>query len=169
MHRVLFTTFLVLIMNFNSSAQVNSHAIGVRLGAGVYGQGGELSYQLGLGEMNRLEFDLGWRYGKYDDNGGGNDYSHFVLSVIYHWDWNITEGLNWYVGPGAQLGMWNYKYSDSEDGFTLAVGGQIGLEYDFNQHGAPILLSLDTRPMWPFLGAWKRLGYGGALGIRYTF
>lgn len=166
-----FTAVIIatLVLAFSSNAQVNPHAIGVRLGGGVYGQGGEISYQHGVSDMNRLEFDLGWRYGKYDDNGIGNDYSHIVFSAIYHWDWNITDGLNWYVGPGAQLGAWNYKYYDDGDGFTLAVGGQIGLEYDFNQHGAPILLSLDSRPMWGFVGAYRRFGYGAALGIRYTF
>lgn len=169
MKNLFFTVFLAGITSLTSFGQVNPNAIGVRLGAGGYGQGGELSYQRGFGEKNRLELDLGWRFGKYTDNGIGNDYSQIVISGIYHWVWNITEGLNWYVGPGAQLGMWNYKSDIYEDGFTIAVGGQIGLEYDFNQHGAPILLSLDSRPMWGFIGPGNGFGYGGALGIRYTF
>ena len=169
MKNLLFTTIIALTFSFQSHGQVNPNAIGVRLGGGIYGGGGEISYQKGIGEMNRLEFDLGWRFGKYDDNGIGNDYSHIVLSVIYHWDWNITDGLNWFVGPGGQVGMWNYKSDFYDDGITIGVGGQIGIEYDFNQHGAPILLSLDTRPMWGLFGPGYRFGYGGALGIRYTF
>lgn len=169
MKKLLFTAILSVAFLFNTSAQIHPHAIGARLGTGIWGQGAELSYQKEMGEVNRLELDLGWRIGKFDDNGIGNDYSHIVISGIYHWVWNITDGLNWYVGPGAQLGMWNYKSDFEEDGFTIGVGGQIGIEYDFNDLGAPLLLSLDTRPMWGLFGPGYRLGYGGALGIRYTF
>jgi hypothetical protein len=169
MKKLLFIALLTSVIQFNAIAQVNPHAIGLRLGGGGYGQGAELSYQKGIGGSNRLELDLGWRFRKYDDNGVGNDYSHIVFSGIYHWVWNITDGLNWYVGPGGQLGMWNYKSDFYDDGFTLAIGGQIGLEYDFNGLGAPILLSLDSRPMWGLVGPGNGFGYGGALGIRYTF
>lgn len=162
------------LISFSSTAQVNPHAIGVRLGGGVYGNGLEISYQHGVSDMNRLEFDLGWTYGKYNNEiGYGSNYSRIVISGIYHWDWNLTEGLNWYVGPGAQIGYWDYKYNttDYNDQVTIGIGGQIGLEYDFNNHGAPILLSLDTRPMWGVIGPtyYRSFGYGAALGIRYTF
>jgi hypothetical protein len=152
-----------------SFAQINPHAFGVRLGGGGYGGGGEFSYQHGLGDQNRFELDLGIRFGKFTDNGIGNDYSHIVFTGIYHWHWNITDGLNWYVGPGAQVGFWRYRTYDGDEGLTIAAGGQIGLEYDFNQHGAPILLSLDARPMWGVIGPGSGFGYGGALGIRYTW
>ncbi len=168
MKNLLFT-ILLATLTYGINAQVNPHAIGARLGGGGYGQGAELSYQLGMGESNRLEMDLGWRFGKYDDNGFGNDYSHVVFTIMYHWVWNITDGLNWYAGPGGQAGFWNYKSDIYEDDFTVAVGGQIGLEYDFNELGAPLLLSLDTRPMWGLIGPGNGFGYGGALGIRYTF
>lgn len=77
--------------------------------------------------------------------------------------------MNWYVGPGAQLGFYQNKWNTNDDGITLALGGQIGLEFDFNELGAPLLLSLDTRPMWGFIGGGSGFGYGGALGLRYTF
>ncbi|NRA11880.1 MAG: hypothetical protein HRT57_07995, partial [Crocinitomicaceae bacterium] len=47
-------------------------------------------------------------------------------------------------------------------------GGQIGIEYDFNSLGAPILIGFDTRPMWGFLNG-GGVGYGAAFSIRYTF
>ena len=88
--------------------------------------------------------------------------------MIYHWVWNITQGLNWYVGPGGQVGFFKdkgyYKYSNRAG---LAVGGQIGLEYDFTELGAPIQLSFDVRPMWDFFSPYYGFYGGGALGIRY--
>ncbi|NLA24387.1 MAG: hypothetical protein GX879_05415 [Bacteroidales bacterium] len=158
MRKLLFTLAVVFAGYFASQAQVNPHAIGARLGGGSF-YGAELSYQHGLGTANRLELDLGW--------GGGSEHSRMFLSGIFHWNWNIVEGLNWYVGPGASLGYYSYKNSNSSIG--VALGGQIGLEYDFNTLGAPLLLSLDVRPMWDFLGDARGFGWGTALGVRYTF
>ncbi|MDX9932620.1 MAG: hypothetical protein RB294_08550, partial [Bacteroidales bacterium] len=78
-----------------------------------------------------------------------------------------TGGLNWYIGPGAGLGL--YHWDNDDDYINIALGGQLGLEYDFNKNGAPILLSIDIRPMWDFLGDYAGFGWGAALGVRYTF
>ncbi|MEO9531348.1 MAG: hypothetical protein ABJG68_11495 [Crocinitomicaceae bacterium] len=161
MKKILFA--LTLFISTLSYSQVNPHAIGVRLGGSHYGHyGGEISYQHGFGDANRLEVDLGWRNHK--------NWSSLGVAVVYHWVWNITDGLNWYVGPGGHISMYSGK-DNFNDGFGLALGGQIGIEYDFNQHGAPLLLSLDARPMWNFIGSngYGGFGYGSALGIRYTF
>lgn len=164
---------LAVVLTSFADAQVNPHAIGLRLGAGHYynsgGIAGEVSYQHGFGEKNRLEIDLGWR----GNNGWGNN-NHFLgLSGIYHWVWNLDGGLNWLVGPGAQIGFWSYRYKIdnqkySESGVSLSIGGQLGIEYDFNDLGAPIQLSFDVRPMFNFINN-GGFGYGGALGVRYTF
>lgn len=169
MKRVILNLVILVCISQTTSAQVNPHAIGIRGGLGLGGYGGEISYQHGFGEKNRLELDLGWRNYHYD-NGKGNDwrYSHMAFTGIYHWDWNITEGLNWYIGPGAQLGFYN-DYYDNNSGVSLAIGGQIGLEYDFNQHGVPLLLGFDARPMWDFIGYYAGVGAGGAFSLRYTF
>lgn len=167
---------VLIILSFafigSSFGQVHGHALGIR-GSGnrYYGYGPELSYQLGMGDMNRLEMDLGW-YHRNDWNNGkgwgsGNAYNLMAFSIIYHWDWNITDGLNWYIGPGAQVVLYDEKYYDSNDGIYIGLGGQIGLEYDFSELGAPLLLGLDTRPMFLFSG-WG-VGYGGALSLRYLF
>jgi hypothetical protein len=50
---------------------------------------------------------------------------------------------------------------------NVGVGGQIGIEYKFRD--LPIQVSLDARPMWDFLGDVNGLGWGGALGLRYTW
>jgi hypothetical protein len=145
-----------------SFGQVNSNAIGARLGGGSFGSGLELSYQKGLSERNRLEFDLGLNNGKH--------WNAFGFAMIYHWNWNIVESLNWYVGPGAALSMFSSRNSNSTF-FNIGVGGQIGLEYDFQSLGAPLLVSLDARPMWGLTGdvLYRGFGWGSALGIRYIF
>lgn len=170
MKKQLLALIIGLTLSMSVGAQVNSHALGLRGGYGNFGGGGfdgggELTYQHGFGSLNRLELDLGWR-----GNNGNNGYHHTALSVIYHWIWNLDGGLNWYIGPGGQVGFYNYKYNDKyDDGITVNLGGQIGLEYDFNELGVPILLSIDSRPMWGFLGGNRGLGFGLAFAARYTF
>ena len=158
MKKILFLTLFVA-MGIIATAQVNPHAIGLRFGGNGDVNGAELSYQHGMGDANRIELDLGF--------GGNSDHNRMYLAGIYHWDWNITAGLNWFVGPGAAVGFHTYKNSD--DHINVSLGGQIGLEYDFNTMGAPILLSLDARPMWDFLGDNAGLGWGASLGLRYTW
>ena len=159
MKRILIFTLAIFCMSYFVKAQVNPHAIGIRVGGNGDINGVELSYQQGFNDINRLELDLGF--------GGNSHHSRFFLAGIYHWDWNITEGLNWYVGPGAGIGY--YDYDDSDGYLNVALGGQIGMEYDFNTMNAPILLSLDVRPMWDFIGDNAGFGWGLALGVRYTW
>ncbi|XOV65863.1 MAG: hypothetical protein ACFHU9_09520 [Fluviicola sp.] len=171
MRNYLMILILVLFAVPVSFSQNSGDAIGIRGGSGNFGYGPEISYQKAIGASNQFELDLGWR--------GNRNFGALSLSGIYHWTWNITGGLNWYIGPGAQVGFYNYRryepghpYWDDdypESGLLLAVGGQIGLEYDFNVHGAPIQLSIDSRPMWGFFNYYRGFGYGGALGLRYTF
>jgi hypothetical protein len=143
-------------------SQVNSNAIGARFDYGTFGTGIEVSYQKGLSEKNRLELDLGLSNGK--------DWGGFGFAAIYHWNWNIVEGLNWYVGPGAAVSFFSSKGNDGTF-VNLGIGGQVGLEYDFQSLGAPLLVSLDTRPMWGLTGNdyYNRFGWGSALSIRYIF
>ena len=156
---------ILILFSFNGASQVNPHAIGLRGGIGNFGRGGEISYQHGFGDANRLELDLGWR-GR--NSGHNTHYSHMYLAGIYHWNWNIVEGFNWFIGPGAVIGFYNEKWEDNNDGISIGIGGQIGIEYDFNSLGAPILIGFDTRPMWGFLNG-GGVGYGAAFSIRYTF
>ncbi len=158
MKKVFILTLVMFSISFYGHSQVNPHAIGLRLGGGSF-NGGELSYQHGLGDANRLEFDLGF--------GSNKNHSRTYLTGIYHWNWNITDAFNWYIGPGASLGL--YSYNKSEGYLNIAIGGQIGIEYDFKKMDVPILLSLDARPMWDLLGDHSGLGWGAALGIRYIW
>lgn len=154
------TIFTVIIsMSLCTYAQVNPHAIGLRFGGSGDVNGAEISYQHGLGDANRLELDLGFASNK--------NHNRMFLAGIYHWNWNITEALNWYVGPGASVGLYSYDNSDSY--LNIGLGGQIGIEYDFKKKNVPILVSIDARPMWDFLGDHSGLGWGAALGVRYIW
>lgn len=150
---------VILIFGYCVQAQVSPHAIGLRLGGNGDINGAEISYQHGLSSINRLEFDLGF--------GSSKNHNRMFLSGIYQWDWNIASGLNWYVGPGATLGL--YSYDNNDNYLNIGIGGQIGLEYNFSAQNAPILLSIDARPMWDFIGDNSGLGWGAALGIRYLW
>ena len=159
MKRILISSIVMLSLSYCAIAQVNPHAIGLRFGGNGDINGAEISYQHGFSDRNRLELDLGF--------GSNVHHNRVFLAGIYHWDWNITEGLNWYVGPGAAIGF--YSYDNSDDYLNIGLGGQIGLEYDFNTLDVPLLLSLDIRPMWDFLGDNSGFGWGAALGIRYIW
>ena len=82
-----------------SAQDISPNAIGLRLGDSN-GFGSEISYQRGLSDNNRLEFDLGWR--------SGNDYDGFKLAGLYQWVWNLDGNFNWYVGAGGGLGSYGY-------------------------------------------------------------
>jgi hypothetical protein len=153
-----------------STAQVNPNAIGLRSGGGYNGSfGGEISYQKGFGSANRLEIDFGWT-NRRDDSWKNKTwrYNQFAVSGIYHWVFNLTEGLNWFIGPGAQIGFFDDYYNENS-GISLAIGGQIGIEYDFNKHGVPLLFGFDARPMLDFVGYYSGFGGGVAASLRYTF
>jgi len=159
MKKQLVVLTLFLSISFYVTAQVNPQAIGLRGGGNGVISGAEISYQFGMSYANRLEMDFGF--------GANATDSRLFFAGMYHWVWNITEGLNWYAGPGAGAGL----YSDygSATYLGIALGGQIGIEYDFNTLHVPLLLSLDARPMFDFLGDNSGLGWGAALGIRYTW
>lgn len=142
------------------SQTIPKNALGLRLGDND-GFGGELSYQRGIGDNNRLEFDLGWR-----DN---DNVDAFKLVGLYQWIWNIEGGFNWYAGVGAGVGSWSYDGppGPDQDGSFFLVAGDIGIEYVFD---IPLQLSLDFRPEFYTDDEYRDdLGLDIALGIRFTF
>lgn len=155
MKKLLFFVALISLTAI-AGAQVSSNALGARLYGGDTFSGAELSYQKGLNDRNRLELDASF--------GFRHDFTRLALIGIYHWNWNIAGGFNWYVGPGATVAYDNF---DGNTYVNVGVGGQIGIEYKFRD--LPVLISLDSRPMWDFLGDVNGLGWGAALGIRFTW
>ena len=146
---------VIITLAISASAQVEPQAIGGRFGGGNYGGGFEVTYQHALGDVNRLELDLG--INSY------NKSTFFRVAGIYQWVWELGEGFNWYAGPGVQ-------FLAIKNSSALGVGGQIGVEYNFNVNlDTPLMISIDTRPMMNFASGASDFGWGAALGVRYTF
>ena len=154
--------FLVAIafIGFSSLSQaqnISDNAIGLRLGDSD-GFGAEITYQRGLSDNNRLEFDLGWR--------SGNDYDGFKLTGLYQWVWNIDGGFNWYAGAGGGVGSYSFDSPLIDDDTFIFVAGDVGIEYDFD---IPLLISLDFRPELGFGDFRDDVDFDIALGIKYQF
>lgn len=159
MKKLIILTTLLVGMAAGLNAQ--SRAIGARIGGNV-----EFSYQHQLGG-NMLDCSAGLGFG----------YHHFGINatVMYDWvfpinSWNHSGAWNWYVGPGGGLGVLIATQNNNLSiPVALNIGGQIGIEYQFE---FPLNLSLDYRPMINVLGfgdsTWSNL-YGIALGVRYRF
>ena len=166
MKKLLLSAFMLVGLAFSAQAQdISKNALGLRLGDND-GFGGELSYQRGLGDNNRLELDLGWR--------NNNNFDAFKLTGIYQRVWNIDGGFNWYAGLGGGVGSWSYdgpnNNNDKDSGAFVFVAGDLGIEYNFKE--APIQLSLDIRPELYFNSDDYRednFGPDIALGIRYRW
>jgi hypothetical protein len=137
---------LAAILGFAVVASAQPRAIGVRAG-----YGGELSYQHDLGS-NFAEFDLGWFA------------QGFNLVGIYDFIIAGSGEVDVYVGPGAQLSVFN---TEAGSGLNLGVAGQLGVEWNFPT--VPLQLSIDWRPVFFFLNQ-RGVGYDSVgLGIRYHF
>ena len=157
MKKKITTVLLGLLLCTAAHSQVDRHALGLRIGGGE-SFGAEVSYMHGLNRLNRIEADLGI--------GGNSHYTRLGIAGSYQWVWTIDKGLNWYVGPGAGISINNGK-KHRDDYVGLAVGGQIGLGYNFN---IPLQLTLDVRPMWNYVtDDDDDFGWGLALGIRYRY
>lgn len=142
-----------------NAQDISPNALGLRLGDSD-GFGAEISYQAGLGDNNRLEFDLGWR--------SGNNFDGFKLAGLYQWVWTLDGNFNWYVGAGGGVGSYSYEndFNNGEDETFIFAAGDIGIEYDFD---IPLLISLDFRPELGFGSYRDDLDFDIALGIRYQF
>lgn len=179
MKKIILSLGILIAVSFTAESQVNPHAIGLRSGGGSngYGFGNEISYQHGMGDLNRLELDLGFRSHNTKNGFIGNGYrtSYMTFSGIYHWVNNIEGGFNWFVGPGAQIGLGSYKYNYSgitysDSWVSIGLGGQIGIEYDFNpEFSIPIQLGFDIRPMLYLSNGNSNFNGDGALSVRYIF
>lgn len=161
MHFVFYLIFL-----FGSGAMAQNfpdHALGLRLGDSD-GFGAEISYQTGIGEINRIEVDLGWR--------NDNVWDGYNLTGLFHWVNHLDGSFNWYYGFGGGLGSVDYKpavITDSDGGLFIFGAGNIGVEYQFE---IPLMLSLDFRPEIGIIGydgALDNLDFDIGLGIRYVF
>ncbi|MBQ9451594.1 MAG: hypothetical protein IJU34_09830 [Bacteroidales bacterium] len=142
-----FIAILVGVLAFAAVATAQPRALGIRAGYGA-----ELSYQHG-GGAGFLEADLGFL-------GSGHG---FYVTGIYDFILGSAGIANFYVGPGVQLGFYNY---DQKNGFNAGIAGQLGVEFEIPS--VPLNISLDWRPVYYF--QYGGFGWSGfALGLRYRF
>jgi hypothetical protein len=74
--------------------------------------------------------------------------------------------VNVYLGPGAQLSIWNDEPARTSRA-NVGLAGQFGVEWNIPQ--IPLQLSVDWRPVFFFLND-GGFGYDSVgLGIRYRF
>ena len=160
MKKLFLLALVVIGFSATSMAQnISKNAIGLRIGDND-GLGAEVSYQTGLGDNNRLEFDLGFR--------SNNNYDAFKLAGLYQWVWNIEGGFNWYAGLGGGFASYSAdnRFGDDFDETYVFAAGDIGIEYNFD---IPLLVSLDFRPEFGFGKFNDDTDFDIALGLRYQF
>ncbi len=141
------------------AANAQPKAIGGRLGWGL-----EASYQHNVGQGgNFLEADLGLGF------VGGIHLTGIYNFMIAQPEWTTKGTWGFYAGPaiGASF-LWYLP------GAAVSVGGQLGLEYNFE---IPLQLSVDIRPQFGvmFGGGYTGFYAGGLMGfvpclaVRYRF
>ncbi len=161
MKKIIAAIILAIFISPIVKAQVDANTIGLRFGGGD-NSGAEISFQHGFNDVNRLELDLGFGYSK--------GYDQFKISGIYQWVFNIEDGLGWYIGPGASLGLYSYNegyYGNNgyNSDFYIEAMGQIGLQYRFD---FPLQLTLDFRPAVEIIPELGHLHGSFGFGIRYV-
>ncbi len=142
---------LVLIASFAIAKEGNNMDIGLRGGvrSGIVGRLWT--------ENNAIEATLGYNNG-------------LIVTGVYEWHKPLKlgelEGLSWYYGGGAHLGISSWWAA----ALALGIDGVIGVEYDLKQHiNLPLSVSLDWKPGLDILGGWAgHLGNTG-LAVRWTF
>lgn len=165
MKKIIIAIVAIFVMGGTANAQWN---MGARINDG-WGLGAEFSMQKIFSDANRLELDLGlswWDVASYH-------HLYTTVTGAYHWTFPIVAGLQWFVGPGAQVGIHSEKW-DGDDvahtHFRLAAVGQVGIEYNFD---FPLQLALDARPGIDLLGFGREAHdywvYSYAFSIRYRF
>jgi opacity protein-like surface antigen len=165
MKKIILSAIMLFGLAFMAQAQgISKHALGLRLGDNN-GFGGEVSYQLGLNQKNRLEFDLGLR--------DSRDVNAVKGVALYQWVWNIDGGFNWYAGAGGGIAAWDYDYRYAgnqfkDSGTYVFAAGDIGIEYRFKE--IPLTLSFDARPE---IGSGyyddDNFGFDVGLGAKFRF
>jgi len=126
---------------------------------------------------------LGIVFDGYDGSNVGIQYKTALTNVSAlqlqaafrnHWvsfgaDWQYekaipgADGLAWYAGVGAQVGIWSYK-GESSTGFGIRP--QVGLEYKIPT--IPIAMHLDYKP---YLGLNNDTGFDGGgftFGVKFV-
>ena len=139
-------TILLFIFATGLTVSLNSQEISNTLGLRLGYDAQEISYQLPLGHILRLELTAGAN--TYGRNQAGRICRGIGLNGLFQWvnDLSVlSTGFKIYLGVGANV---LDHGSVSKGLYGTGVMGQIGVEYNFK---SPWQLSLDYRPGWYWL------------------
>ena len=156
---LLFSMLFVMAIVNEAKAQNYQSALGLRLAFPL-----AASYKFFISEPAAIELYLGIR-----SYSIGYTFLNPGAMYQYHFPINGVDGLNWYVGGGASLYLYNFKdnYCSDCDGLAFGLNGALGLDYKFAN--APINLSVDWLPTIVIAGNFSGFGGSyGALAARYT-
>lgn len=135
-----------------------------------------ITYFASAQSNNPGKFELGIRVGNWSGSGVSVDgvinlsknrihadlglfQNAFIIEGFYDWSFPVVENLSFYPGPGVGFAFLN-------DGFVMAIGGELGFEYAFE---FPLSIGLDWRPMILLFNS-SPFGYDNAgFNIRYRF
>ena len=92
------------------------------------------------------------------------------VTGLYEWHKPLQigelEGLSWYFGFGAHVGLLSVAWP----AFNLGVDGIVGIEYDFEALlGIPISATVDYKPAINILGGFINDLGDAALTVHYSF
>lgn len=160
---------LILLISINSNAQSYETAIGLRLG----GISSGITVKHFMNSTAAMEGILSF-----------NKHS-LMLAGLYekHYPFPKVEGLSWFYGGGAHLGLFNndygyeYFYYKGHHNKVLIIEHanadvSFGLDFiiglDYKITNTPINICLDVKPFFDllpgFYGYWE-----GAFSLRFTF
>jgi hypothetical protein len=114
--------------------------------------------RLWMSESSSIEAIIGWR------NLG------LVVSGLYEFHKPLAignvEGLSWYFGGGAHIGISGWWTA----ALTLGIDAIVGVGYDLEPLiNFPISVTLDYKPALSFLGSWGTSWGDLAFSVRYSF
>lgn len=138
--------FLAVMLGLAAAAAAQPKAAGVRIGT----TGLEAVYLHNLSKDAFIEGNIGFDFGV--DSGAGFKITGLYNVVCARPAWTNSGSWAIYAGAGVSLGnvydMVSYKVLDEkksypDNGFMVALTGQVGLEYNFD---FPLQLAVDMRP-----------------------
>jgi hypothetical protein len=141
----LILVFVIAFTSLSLSAQYK-WGIGVGLGAPS-----GISVKTFTNSSTALDFTVGWWV------------DYMQVTGMYEIHKPLADQLNWYIGPGAHLGLGRNSYREGKS--YLGIDGVVGLEW---KGSGPVAVSLDFRPRFDLIPG-TYFEPAGQLGVRYTF
>ena len=147
---------MVLVFAFSFAlAQENSTKMDVGLRGGV---SSGITGRYFMSESSAIEGIVGYR------NLG------YLVTAMYEFHKPLAlgdiEGLTWFFGAGAHVGISGWWVA----ALTLGFDGIVGVGYDLEPLiNLPLSVTLDYKPAFSLIGSWGTSWADFAFSVRYTF